>query len=55
MTIAATTHVPPLIEKERLNGFKGLFSADRPLGPVHLRQRGHTWINCAGQRLNYVG
>lgn len=38
------------------NGYKGLFSAawDR-FPPFSFRQRGYTWINCAEQRLNYVG
>lgn len=65
MTIAATIHVsPPLIEKEKKklpwqNGYKGLFSAARDPHPHphphSFRQRGYTWINCAEQRLNYVG
>lgn len=38
------------------NGYKGLFSAgwDR-FPPFSFRQRVYTWINCAEQRLNYVG
>lgn len=38
-------------------GYKGLFSAawDRSPHPFNFRQRGYTWINCAEQRLNYVG
>lgn len=39
------------------NGYKGLFSAARDPNPHphSFRQRGYTWINCAEQRLNYVG
>lgn len=58
ITIAAKIHDShPLTEEKKLHGkmvTRAYLVQSNPL-PIGLRQRGYTWINCAEQRLNYVG